>query len=149
MDVVRIDNVHNDFILLTNKLYVELNDRYGLQQSGYDKHNVIETINTAIIGYIDKKPVACGCFKEINHHTIEIKRMYVHNNYRRKGFSVIILRSLEQWGSELGFKRLILETGKGQPEAIGLYKKQGYGVIDNYGPYVNLENSICMEKYFN
>jgi len=25
-------------------------------------------------------------------------------------------------------------------------KKCGYNILDNYGPYINLENSICMKK---
>ncbi len=39
-----------------------------------------------------------------------------------------------------------LETGKGQPEAMALYKKAGYSVIPKYGPYKKLANSVCMEK---
>jgi hypothetical protein len=33
-----------------------------------------------------------------------------------------------------------------QPEAIALYKKSGYEVIENYGQYAGVENSICMKK---
>jgi putative acetyltransferase len=39
-----------------------------------------------------------------------------------------------------------LETGQKQPEAIKLYQKAGYQIIPNFGPYVNAENSVCMEK---
>ena len=57
-----------------------------------------------------------------------------------------ILISLEKWASELGYKKAILETGKGQPEAIALYQKAGYQIIENYGPYKGLDNSVCMGK---
>jgi hypothetical protein len=60
--------------------------------------------------------------------------------------SVIVLQALENWSLELGHPIAILETGKGQPEAIGLYNKSGYQVIDNYGPYIGFENSVCMKK---
>jgi len=46
----------------------------------------------------------------------------------------------------LSFGKCILETGKKQPEAIALYKKSGYKIIDNYGQYADVENSICFEK---
>ena len=72
--------------------------------------------------------------------------MYVSDAYRRRGFSVVVLSALEKWGSELDYSRAILETGKGQPEAIGLYRKCGYKVIENYGPYKGFDNSICMGK---
>jgi hypothetical protein len=40
----------------------------------------------------------------------------------------------------------VLETGKRQPEAIGLYEKSGYKAIPNYGQYAGVENSVCFEK---
>ena len=149
MKIIRTSNIHKDFIELTAHLDSELNARYGQQQSIYDVHNKIDPIDTAIVGYIDDFPVACGCFKRSDNDTIEIKRMYVRKVYRRKGFSTIILQSLENWGGELGFIKALLETGKGQPEAIAFYQKEGYHVIENYGPYKSMENSICMEKFLN
>jgi hypothetical protein len=38
------------------------------------------------------------------------------------------------------------ETLDRQTEAIGMYQKCGYTVIDNYEPYLGLKNSICMRK---
>ena len=72
--------------------------------------------------------------------------MYVFKALRRRGYAQLLLRALETWGAELGFKKALLETGKGQPEAIRLYRKCGFTIIDNYGPYQNMENSVCMEK---
>ena len=47
----------------------------------------------------------------------------------------------------MGYAKALLETGKGQPEAIGLYRKFGYQIIANYGPYRGMENSLCMQKH--
>ena len=47
---------------------------------------------------------------------------------------------------ELSCEKCILETGKRQPEAIELYKKNGYRIIPNYGQYAGIENSVCFEK---
>jgi putative acetyltransferase len=146
MNIVRLKNTHPDFIGLTKRLDAELNARYGRQQAIYDKHNIIDPIDTAIVGYLDEIPVTCGCFKVIDGQTVEIKRMYVASDHRRKGLAVLTLQALEKWAAALGFKRAILETGKGQPEAIGLYEKCGYGVTANYGPYVGMDNSRCMAK---
>ena len=46
----------------------------------------------------------------------------------------------------VGFEKCILETGKRQPDAIALYKKNGYNLIENYGQYIGMENSVCFEK---
>jgi putative acetyltransferase len=77
---------------------------------------------------------------------MEIKRMFVPPEGRKKGIATKILSKLENWARELSYARCILEAGKGQPEAIGFYKKNGYKVIPNYGQYAEVENSVCFEK---
>ena len=47
---------------------------------------------------------------------------------------------------ELTYKECILETGIKQPEAIGLYLKNDYKIIPNYGQYAEAENSVCFRK---
>ena len=146
MEILRTDNSHKHFIALTAQLDADFNKRYGFQQSKYDKHNKIQPIDTVIIGYVNKIPAACGCFKKFDSRTAEIKRMFVRMDFRRKGLASSVLDSLETWALELGFFKAVFETGKGQPEAISFYEKNRYAVIDNYGPYKAFENSICMEK---
>ena len=77
---------------------------------------------------------------------MEVKRMFVPLNNRKKGVASIILKELETWAKEMNFEKCILETGKAQPEAIQLYYKNNYSVIPNYGQYVGIDNSVCFEK---
>lgn len=72
------------------------------------------------------RAVACGCFKWLDTQSAELKRMFVHPQWRRRGYSEKLLRALEAWARELGVERLLLETGRGQPEAIALYHKPGF-----------------------
>ena len=72
--------------------------------------------------------------------------MYVLPESRNGGIATRVLSALEEWAGELSYARCILETGKKQPEAIALYKKNGYTPIPNYGQYANVENSVCFEK---
>lgn len=90
--------------------------------------------------------VGCGAFKEFNDETVEIKRMFVPDEQRGKGIASKVLKELEAWALELGYTTCILETGKRQPEAIALYKKNGYELIPNYGQYAGVENSVCFQK---
>ena len=146
MIIKRITNTHRDFLTLTRELDVELKEIYGSLQAVYDKHNVLDPIDTAIVGYENAQPMACGCFKKIDTGRVEIKRLYVRPNFRRRGFSSEVLQALEAWAVELGYAAALLETGKKQPEAIMLYRKFGYRIIANYGPYRGMENSLCMQK---
>lgn len=94
MKILRVDSSHRDFQKLCNLLDSDLDERYGLAQSKYDRHNVIEENGTVILGYLHGAVVAGGCFKQIEGKSIEIKRMYVVPSYRRKGLSSRILSEL-------------------------------------------------------
>jgi len=106
----------------------------------------MEHIETIVLAYVDEKPVACGGFKVYENETVEIKRMYVEPEHRGRGIASQILLELEKWAIELGYTRSILETGRKQGEAIGLYGKRGYQQIENYGQYRGQANSVCFEK---
>lgn len=146
IELLRTSGSHPDFAYLVAELDKALWEQNGELQAVYGPHNKVPENITAIIAYHDKKPVGCGCFKPFDPDTIEIKRMYVEPALRGKGIAASILIELEAWGRELEFSRSLLETGTNRMEAIRLYKKAGYIVIDNYGPYVGLETSVCMEK---
>jgi len=146
MVTCKTDNADPFFCHLTTQLDQELHARYDTLQATYDKHNVIDLIATALVGYEDDQAIACACFKKIDTYCVEIKRMFVLPQYRRRGFSSQLLGALEAWAYELGFNEARLETGKAQPEAIALYTKMGYHIIPNYPPYEGMQNSVCMHK---
>jgi putative acetyltransferase len=144
--LVRSETDHADFKTLVAELDNELWDRYPDLQDQYAPNNKVLNIRTAVIAYDENKPVGIGCFRPVDTTTIEIKRMFVLPAYRGKGIAGSILKELETWARELSFTRTVLESGDRQPEALHLYEKSGYAVIENYGPYVNMESSICMGK---
>jgi GNAT superfamily N-acetyltransferase len=146
INIKRTQSSNEDFNNLIVLLDSDLYSRYKNAQSDYDKHNKIESIETVIVAYDNGKPIGCGCFKNFNSDTVEIKRMFLTANYRGMGISKLILKELENWAKDLGFSKAILETGIKQYEAIGLYEKVGYARIDNYGQYKDIMTSLCFEK---
>jgi ribosomal protein S18 acetylase RimI-like enzyme len=58
-----------------------------------------------------------------------------------------VLIELEAEARRLGVRRLVLETGPRQPEALALYKGAGFAEIPLFGEYVGSQFSVCMEKY--
>ncbi|GBF05950.1 N-acetyltransferase GCN5 [Deinococcus aerius] len=93
----------------------------------------------------DGRLLACGALKRIEEDTAEVKRMYTLPEARGRGLGRQILNGLIERGRSLGFRRLVLETGDLQAEAIGLYESAGFRRIPNYGYYVGIENSLCYE----
>ncbi len=144
--LVRTDSGNLHFIELVNHLDAELAKRDGDEHSFYAQYNKVDKINHVVVAYDNNKPVGCGAFKEYSTNSVEVKRMYTLPTNRGKGIATIVLMELEKWASELSYEKCILETGKRQPEAIDLYKKNGYKIIANYGQYAGVENSVCFEK---
>ena len=149
MDItIKRTNSHDpDFDRLVELLNEELRQRFGVVQQLYEQHNKIEKLlHTVVIAYTNDVPVGCGCFKEMNVLTAEIKRMFVMPEYRGNGVAAAILNELESWAKGLNFQRTVLETGRKLHEAVSLYEKAGYKEIENYEPYIGMTESLCMEK---
>ncbi|MFA6542286.1 MAG: GNAT family N-acetyltransferase [Bacteroidota bacterium] len=144
--LLRTDSTHHDFIALVRLLDADLAARDGQEHSFYAQFNKIDLIKHAIVAYDDGKPAGCGAMKEFDLQSVEIKRMYVLPDRRGKGIASEILSALERWAKELSYRACVLETGKRQPEAVALYKKNGYTTIPNYGQYAGIENSLCFKK---
>ncbi len=144
----RTDAGNENFQALVSQLDAYLKIRDGEDHSFYSQFNKIDCIKYAIVAYENDRPVACGAIKEFSKKAMEVKRMYVEPGQRGKGIASTILIELEKWAVEMNYSKCVLETGKNQPEAINLYKKNGYAIIPNYGQYENIENSVCFEKPF-
>jgi GNAT superfamily N-acetyltransferase len=146
LKIFKTTSENPDFISLIAALDKSLWERYPELKIDYWGNNILELNPNVVILYLEDKPVACGCFKKYDENSIEIKRMFVSPDVRGMGLAQTILIELERWAGDLGYSFSILETLYKQKEAIALYQKTGYSVVDNYEPYVGLANSICMRK---
>lgn len=144
--ILKTDACNKDFISLVVALDAELAERDGADHVFYDQFNRIDMIKNAVVIYDDKIAIACGAIKQFEKNSMEVKRMYTLPSYRGRGLASRLIAVLENWARDLGYAKCILETGKRQPEAIALYKKNGYQITSNYGQYVGVENSVCFEK---
>ncbi|SHL48210.1 GNAT family N-acetyltransferase [Chryseobacterium polytrichastri] len=146
MTITKTDSSNIDFQNLVKHLDADLAIRDGEYHAFYHQFNKIDMIKNCIVMYVDHNPAACGAFKKFDDDTVEIKRMYTHPDFRKKGLAGMIVKELENWAKEMGYKKCVLETGIKQPEAIALYEKSGYQRIPNYGQYMGIDNSVCYEK---
>lgn len=78
--------------------------------------------------------------------TGELKRLFVTEAGRGQGVATSVMDALEAAARAQSIHTLQLETGPKQLAAIALYEQRGYGHIENFGPYVGDEFSVCMEK---
>ncbi|MBY4109397.1 GNAT family N-acetyltransferase [Rhodococcus fascians] len=81
-----------------------------------------------------------------NGPDLELKRMFVHPDHRGSGVSTALLQASENAARDQGLRRLILQTGDRQPDAVRLYEKSGYTRIPVFPPYELLPFSNTFEK---
>lgn len=144
--LIRTNSDNSDFRGLVILLDQYLSYTDGKEHSFYAQYNKLDKIHQVVVAYRNDVPVGCGALKEYAADIAEVKRMFVHPDYRKQGIAKLILTELEHWAKESGFSACILETGKRQLEAITLYQHTNYQVIPNYGQYAGVDNSVCMKK---
>ena len=148
MDYVRTDGKNEDFIENCRLLDIDLDRRVGkqIEREKYEKFNQLNEIREAILVYDNGKLVGGGAIRRYDDETVELKRVFVHNEYQGQGIGSTLVSLLIEWAAELGYRRMILETGELLAESCAVYKKLGFAVIPNYGPYADMPESLCMAK---
>jgi len=93
----------------------------------------------------DGVAVGCGAILCQPQGDAEIKRMWVDPQQRRGGVGRKLLAALLEQARLRQVSVVRLETGKRQPEAVGLYKSAGFEPRGPFGSYVEDPNSVFME----
>jgi GNAT superfamily N-acetyltransferase len=143
-------------------LLADLNDRYAaedgftpeeaatedeLYRAEIQPEAVRRPTGTFVVAWRAGQPVGCGALRPTGSPGVaEIKRMYVAPEARRQGVSRLVLSHLEATAAELGYARIILETGTAQPEALALYESSGWERIEPYGHWKDAPSSVCFGK---
>jgi GNAT superfamily N-acetyltransferase len=126
----------------------EIAIRYGTPDSEPGPKPSAADITIFFVAYDGEEPVGCGGLRRLDDRHGEIKRMYVVPHRRGAGVSMVILAHLEAEARSRNWKRLVLETGEKQPDAVRFYEREGYTPIPLFGYYVGSEISLCYEKRF-
>lgn len=148
LDYIYTDGRNEDFKMLCRELDNYLNKIAGGEESRkeYIKYNYLYEIKNVIVIYQNEEAIGCASFRHYKDKVAELKRVFIKKKYRGKGYSKILMNLIEKYAVDEGYEKLILETGAPLIEAMSLYAKIGYKTIENYEPYENIKESICMEK---
>jgi GNAT superfamily N-acetyltransferase len=114
---------------------------------GIDEDGFVERGGTFLLGYVGGTAVACGALRPLDAGVFEVKRMYVRPEFRGRGLSRLMFNRLELIARDGGCNELRIETGRKQPEALGLYHSVGFAEMARFGPYVESEYSVCFSKH--
>lgn len=160
-----------DFFALCEELDSYLDYAIGgvEKRKKYQGFNQLDTMDYVLVAYAGQIPIGCGALRKQvyaskttaweekglkergiesinNNKVIELKRIYVRPKYRTQGIGTGILQRLMGYARKNGYQEVLLETGEFLKESCKLYARFGFQRIENYGPYVSMEESLCMGK---
>ncbi|WP_433875144.1 GNAT family N-acetyltransferase [Sinomonas atrocyanea] len=92
------------------------------------------------------QPLGCGGLRWVERTTAEVKRVYVLPYARGAGIATSILTALEAEAHGAGVTLMLAEAGSAQPDGKMFYEAAGYRRIPNFGPYQELDDSVCYGK---
>jgi putative acetyltransferase len=152
MPLVTLDSADPRALALMDAQHCELIALYGGDEGSTEAFDPESLVGGVLLGWEEAgELLLIGGLKPWHdaQGSAEVKRMYAVPGARGRGLSRLILAGLIAWARAHGVRRLMLETGDRQPEAIGLYSTSGFRRIPNFGYYVGLDASLCFELALN
>ena len=120
---------------VVGRYFAEIGRRFGFDPSGEtekDTRQLAPPAGVFVVAASDGEPVACGGLHTIAPGAGELKRMWVHDDWRGAGLGSRLLRHLEDQARGLGLSTLRLDTNAALAEAISMYQRAGYRAIGRY-----------------
>jgi GNAT superfamily N-acetyltransferase len=74
--------------------------------------------------------------------TVEMRKVFVRPEFRGRGLSHLLVDEAHRIAVAHGFDQVVLVSGSGQPESVGLYRSRGYQELPPYGIYQQFETSL-------
>lgn len=143
----RVDPASPDCRVLIEELDRVQSSLYPPENNYLDSIEELQKPNCHFLAaYVDDQIVGCGALKIVDENYSELKRMYVVADHRKRGIGQRLLEELESRSAQSGIWLVRLETGVSQPEALALYRRNGYKETDAFGQYSDSDLNIFMEK---
>jgi GNAT superfamily N-acetyltransferase len=151
IEIRRTSYLAPDAQILVRAALADLGERYGDDEGDATPVEPAEfepPRGAFFVAYLSGRPVACGAWRShgAGGAIAEIKRMYTAPAARGRGLARRVLAEVETSAREHRRRRMVLETGDRQPEAIKLYGSAGYQRIPNFGFYRDHPGCVCLGR---
>ena len=130
---VELDNVHNTIVA---------EQRAANSSCLYE----LETYKNVYVMFYGEKAVGCIAFTDVINGNIEIGRVYVREEHRNQGIATKIFEKVLKEAIKKAANSLILDTYERLEDAVRLYKKWGFEVVQQFDNLKDSPYSICMMK---
>lgn len=93
---------------------------------------------------IDGVPMGCGTIQSLGPGDAEIKRVYISPDARGTGAGRVMMLQLIEDCKAMGFRRILMDTGRLMTSAQGLYDSLGFKRRDAYQPIPDIADGILV-----
>lgn len=144
--IEKADPSSPDFLDLIEKLSAELAAITG--DSGkrhFTPESMQEERSLRVVARNNRgNAIGCGAISPLANNIAELKRMF--SDRSSAGIGNALLTFLETSARSMGYHALWLETRRVNHRAVEFYSKNGYSIIENYGPYSGRDEAVCFAK---
>jgi putative acetyltransferase len=148
VDVVPVDVRDGSVVALIDALTAELaGGGYTAEETfGYSAEQ-LEQAGVHLVGArVGGQLVGIGGIELQDGADGELKRFYVRPEHRGTGIADELMAALVDHAARHRVEVLRLETGDEQHAAMAFYRRHGFVDIPRFGPYVDSETSVCMQR---
>ncbi len=131
-----VDRVQQEYVVLYG----------GPDEAVVDPAEFVPPEGLFLVAEVGGEPAGCGAWRVYPPGGVEIKRVYVAPDFRRRGLAQLIVAELERSAAAAGHGSVVLNTGDRQPEAIALYTDLGYVPVPGYGVYACSPGAVFLGK---
>ena len=130
--VLSLFSEHDDYMI----------DFLGDDKWCYTRYSENENIENVWVVYSDNFPIGCIAYRKKADGVGEVKRLYIRNEYRGKGISKALLKTVECYAKKQGCNTLFLDTRITLEPAVSIYRSYGFNIVFQQGLYIQMEKKI-------
>lgn len=115
-----------------HELDVTFEEGFDVGEAAHDEESLGGSAGRFVVARGDGAVVGCGGLQSLADGTVEIKRMWVHPQWRGLGLAGRLLRRLETEAVAMGHDVVRLDTNRELTAAIAMYRAAGYVEVPRY-----------------
>ncbi len=131
-NVLNLFSEHDDYMI----------DFLGDDKCYYTRYSENENIRKVWVAHVDDFPAGCIAYREKDAGIGEVKRLFIRKNFRGKGISTYLLKTLEEYAKEQGCHTLFLDTRITLEPAVSIYRSFGFDIVFQQGLYIQMEKKL-------
>ena len=134
--------------ILRASMAAEIRDRYADRLHDPGRRPTVldsidpDTVSYTAVAYIDGEPVGQLALRRLRGD-VDLVRMYVVPEWRGRKVSTALLKKAHAAADRLGARRIVVQTGDRQPDAVHCYRKHGFDEVPVFAPYKAMAYSVC------